>query len=411
MRRILAAAMATLMVLVAGCASTPSATTPKESAPPAGQQPAAKPAAEVKIGVVVPLTGAMAPLGTTVRNGHALALEVWNEKGGFKSLGGAKAVHIYADAQSDVQTARAETERLILREKVTVLTGSYASNLSYGATEIAEKHKVPFVVDTAVADDITERGFKYVFRVASTAGGFGQTTFTFTKEVLKPKSIGLVFENTLYGTSVSKRIRQLAKESGIPVVMDEAYEAKSVDMSPIVSKIKTTKPEVLLVTQYIADAVLLARQMAEQGAYVKAVVGNGGGHTIPDFIKSGGKNADLFYSVSAWNYDMKRPGVKEFTERFREKYGADPDQLAAQAYDTSMVVMNAIEAAASTDPEKIAAALRKTDLETLEGRIRFNEKGQNPATNIIIQVQNGKFVTVWPDAVKAQPHVYPMPPR
>ena len=119
---------------------------------------------DIKIGAIHPLTGFVARAGNQLKNGIDLAVEEINSKGGIKSLGGAKLAVLHTDSQGKAEIGQAEAERLIQRG-VVALMGCFQSNVTFNAMQIAEREKVPFLVTIAVADDITDRGFKYTFRI------------------------------------------------------------------------------------------------------------------------------------------------------------------------------------------------------------------------------------------------------
>ena len=373
---------------------------------------------EIRVGVILPFTGAMAPFAELCKRGHDIALEMWNEKGGFKSLKNAKAKYVYVDAQSDVQTGRTETEKLIIVDKVIGITGAYASSVTYGATEIAERYGIPFVVDTAVADNILERGFKTTFRTCINSTMFSNLGWQIVKNVILPRwtggelKIGVIVENTLMGTSMAQGYKKsIEKEPKTKLVLFDAYDPKSSDLSAIVLKIKSVRPDIIMCSQYISDAILLNNQMFELGVSLKARVGVGAGYTIPEFIQGAGKNVENVFAGTGWNYDVNPkgyPGIKEYVQRYQEKYKALPEQHSALSLAASLTLFDAIERAGSTDGEKILQALEKTDLQTAGGPVKFDKNHQNiVASQVAMQIQKGNFVTVWPDQAAAGKVIFP----
>ncbi|HHY94798.1 MAG TPA: ABC transporter substrate-binding protein, partial [Firmicutes bacterium] len=282
--------------------------------------------------------------------------------------------------------------------------------LSYGATEIAEKYRVPFVVDAGVGDDITQRGFKYTFRTCCTAWDYARTSFDLMQNMIKPKKVGIIVENSLYGQSVGKHLQKLCQDAGLDIVVNEAYDAKTVDFAPIVIKVKQAQPEVLLVAQYINDAIQLTNQLAQQGAKVNAIIGNGAGHTMPDYVRGCSGNAEGVFATGAWAPDIKWPEVPAYVQRYKDKYNDMPEQQGAISYLASWVLFDAIERAGSVEPEKITEALRSTNLSSsISGPIKFNDNGQVSVQPPCMQIQQGRFVTVWPPELAAGQPIYPVP--
>jgi len=366
----------------------------------------------IKIGNVEPLSGPSASVGIQGKQAREMAVEEINAAGGIKSQGGAKLELIYADSKSDPTVGVTETERLINTEKVQVVTGCWNSAVTYPATQVAERYGVPFVVPVAVRDTITDRGFKYIFRVAAKDSWWARDQFHFLKDMqaetgTQLKTVAFVFENGDWGTGFAEKWRELAKEAGYQVVLDEPYPSTATDLTPVVTKIKSANPDILLLVSNAADAILLTNTMAEMRVAPKVVLTSGGGHADPKYIENTGKNCLNLFDEVEWNTDINKPGVKETNAKFKAKYGYDMTGESVDAYVSMYVVADALERAASSDPQKIRDALAATDLKTgpasivsYEG-VQFDATGQNKNAGIVIvQIANvdGKMqrVTVWP---------------
>ena len=382
-------------------------------------------AEEVVIGNILPLSGSAAPIGMVGRQIRELAVEEINGSGGIQSLGGAKIKMIYADSRGDPKIAISEAERLINVDKVSLITGAYQSAVSFPSTEVAERYKVPYVVPVSVKDAITERGFKYVFRLAAKASWYARDQVRFLEAMSKIdpiNKVAMVYENTDWGQSTAEGWKPLLEKAGMEIVLDEPYPATTPDITPVVIKIKRAKPDAILFVSYAADAILLMNTLAELKVDVKAMVGSGGGHADPVFMKNTGKNCEYFFDAVEWAADLPRPGLKELNEKFKAKYGTFLSPEAANVYAAMYVIKNALESAASTDPKKIAEALRKTNFTGGKGfivaydKVSFDEEGQNPQAGLIVQkllMVDGQMdrVTVWPpySAREGFKPVYPIP--
>jgi branched-chain amino acid transport system substrate-binding protein len=190
----------------------------------------------------------------------------------------------------------------------------------------------------------------------------------------------------------------------------------------VVIKLKKAKPDAVLFVSYAADAILLQNTMAELEVYAKAMVGSGGGHADPVFIKNTGKNCLYFFDAVEWAADLPRPGLEELNQKFKERYGTFLSPEAANVYAAMYVLKDALERAASTDPKKIAEALRNTNYNSGPGyivsyeTITFDENGQNPNAGLIVQqhlLVDGEIerVTVWPPSAAREGFepMYPVP--
>jgi len=385
-------------------------------------------AADVVIGNILPLSGPVAPIGKVGRQIREMVVEEINAAGGIKSMGGAKLKMIYADSRGDPKVAMTEAERLITKDKVACITGAYQSAVTYPSTEVAERYKVPYLVPVSVRDAITERGFKYTFRVAAKASWYARDQINFIKALgertgFMPKKLAFVFENTDWGTSTAEGWRPLAKEAGFEVVLDEPYPANAPDLTPVVLKIKRAKPDFILFVSYIADATLLMNTIAEQEVDIMGMISSGGGHSDPKFIPNTGKNSLYHFDACEWEADLNRPGLKETNKKFKERYGYNISPEAANVYASMYVLKDALERAGSADPEKLREALAKTNYAKGPGmivpyaKISFDKSGQNPQAQLVVvqirQMPDGSIerCTIYPWAVGRAGYepIYPIP--
>ena len=374
---------------------------------------------EVVIGIAHPLTGPTARFGIVLKNGWEMAVEEINATGGIKSLGGAKMKLVFADVVNKTDLAASETERLINNYKPAMLAGCMASTLTLVATEIAERHKIPFIVDNATADKITERGFKYTFRPTQTSSVMARSSFKFLEDVTQktgvaPKRVAVVYEDTDYGIPYAKMVREKAKEAGWQLVADEPYPSGTPDLTLTVTKLKAANPDVLFCVGYINDIILLGRTIRDYKFEPKAIIHFGGATSMPDFFNALGKAAEYYFTGVAYAVDMKHPNLASMVKKYQEKFGELPNENADNGYIAAYVAKEVLEGAGSTDHEKIREAFLKVNIAqgpaTIEGPIKFLPNGElaNPR-GIITQNLGGKPATVWPFDIAADKVVYPIP--
>ena len=374
---------------------------------------------DIKVGILLPLSGAIAPIGQNNRRGHALAIEEVNAAGGIRSMGGAKLIMIDGDTQGKPEIGIQETEKLAAQGVVAIL-GAYQSNVTFPTTQIAEKTGVPYIDPVAIADTITEgRNFKYTFKVAPKASWYARDQLNFIKWVGeksgKPiKKIVLMYEDTLFGQSTSKGQEASAKELGVEVLEKIAYPAQTPDMTPTISKVKQLAPDALLLVSYIADAVLITKTMKELGVDVP-IIGTSAGHIDPAYIANLGPLAENSFTVGEWNPDLKKPGAAQIAERFQAKFGVPMNGHAAETYMSTMVLVDALERAGSADRDNLRDALSKTSICGERNIlpydcIKFDPSGQSPQGQLtMLQIQGGKFVSVWPSEIAAAMAIFPVP--
>ncbi len=177
--------------------------------------PAAEPAGgSLKVGVVLPLTGDEAKFGEIEKNSFLMGLDEINKAGG---VNGKKIDLLIEDDTGKPDVGRSAVEKLISRDKVICLTGGYSSSVTYGICAVAQQHKVPFLVTTGSADEITEKGWDYVFRINPPVSEYPKALESFLKEVVKPKTVAVLYENSLFGQSGSKKFVKLCDSMGIKV--------------------------------------------------------------------------------------------------------------------------------------------------------------------------------------------------
>jgi branched-chain amino acid transport system substrate-binding protein len=374
---------------------------------------------DVKVGILLPLSGSVAPIGINNRRGHELAIEEINAAGGIKALGGAKLVMIDGDTQGNPNVGIQETEKLA-RQGVVAIMGAYQSGVTFPTTQIAEKLKVPYIDPVAIADSITEgRNFKYTFKVSPKASWYARDQLAFLKDIGEQtgspvKSVVLMFEDTLFGKSSSEGQEQYAKEAGIEVLDKIAYPKDTPDLTATISRVKSLDPDALVLVSYISDAVLITKTLKELGVNIP-IVGTSAGHIDPAYVANLGPLADYSFTVGEWNPDLKKPGAKEINERFMKKFGIPMNGHAAETYMSTMVLRDALERAASTDREKLRDALAQTEICGEKNLlpydcIKFDASGQSEQGRLgILQIQKGEFVSVWPEELAPQKAVWPVP--
>ena len=377
-------------------------------------------AKEVKIGLVEPLSGPIAPIGRLDTGGVDIAVEEINSNGGIKSLGGAQLKIIKADSEGKSEVGMSATERLIQQE-VSAVMGAYQSAVTFVATQVAERFKTPFVVPVAVGDDITERGFRYTFRTGQNPrqlveGEIALIRYLNTLTTTPVKKVAIADEDSLSGQSMEKWRRKLYTEAGFDVVGSVAYPATTRDLSAEVSKIKAMKPDFLLRMGYVSDAILLTRAMYELDCNVMGMTDPSGG-AEPSYITELGKLSEYSFVSSMWDTRIKIPGVKEVAAVYKKKIGQELEYKAACYYCAVYMIKDALERCGSTDREKLRDAIASTNLKSGEKGninaydIQFDAKGQNSKATVLSgQVLDQKLTYVFPLKYAERKPVFPVPP-
>jgi branched-chain amino acid transport system substrate-binding protein len=366
----------------------------------------------IKVGVLLPLTGSQAKFGEIEKRSFEMAAEEINAKGG---VNGKKIELLFEDDTGKPDVGRSGVEKLISREKVPVITGGYSSSVTAAAAPVAQQFKVPFVICTGSADDVTEKGYDYVFRVNPPASEYPNAVKSFLQGVAKDvKTVALLYENSAFGQSSSKSFEQDAVDLGLKIVVKEGYQAGAIDFKPILTKVKAANPDMIYMVSYVMDASLLMRQSKELRINPKMFVGGGAGFTLPEFAKSAGDASDGVYSATLWVDTLPFPGAKQYSDNFRKKFGSETEYHGAEAYAAMYVVADALKRAKSITPKDVRDALAKTDMKTAFGPVKFISYGkktqQNKLDTYMVQWQKGTLEAVWPTSVATKKYIYPTPP-
>ena len=365
----------------------------------------------IKVGIILPFTGGQAKFGEMEWNSFVLGLEEINKAGG---INGRPLRLLKEDDNSKPAVGRAAAEKLISQDKVVILGGGYSSSVTAQIAAVAQQYKVPFLVNTGSADEITEQKRDYVFRLNPPAGEYFKGLTSFMTDVAKTKTVAIVHENSLFGQSSSKKFAKECEKLGLKVVLKEGYEEGSLTFKPLINRIKAKKPDLVYMVSYVMDAALLINNARSLRLNPKLFVGGGAGFTMPEFAKKTGKNCQHVYSATLWTPSVPYPGAKDYHEKYLKRHGSLPDYHGAEAYAAIYVIADVLKRAKELTPKAIREALAATDMMTAFGPVKFISYGkktqQNSLPTYLAQWQDGKLETVWPKSVATKPYVYPVPP-
>jgi branched-chain amino acid transport system substrate-binding protein len=370
----------------------------------------------LKVGVLLPLSGPIASLGNDVHRGFQMARDFVNAAGG---VFGRPVEFAVADVPGSTE-ATSQANRLITNERVRVIVGSYASSISFAASQVAERNRVIYLEQGAVADDITTRGFRHLFRLIYPASELGNAAAEFTTDRVIPgcgleagkARIAILAEDSFYGVAVSEGARRWFREKGINVVDATTYSYRTNDLSSIVQRYKSLQPDILMLCQYTPDAILFWRQAREANLQVKAVVANGGGHNVNEFAEALGDDVNGIFNAGTSvfiNPDGLQPETAQLFHRFHEEHprrfdGRIPSAHTGMGFNAMWLLLNDIlPAAGAMDVERIrqaALAMDKPVGSCIVGwGVRFDPRTQNNtrAFPTIDQWQHRQIRTIGPD--------------
>jgi branched-chain amino acid transport system substrate-binding protein len=386
MRHVRAAVLMTMAVFAAACEKK--AVEAPKGAPPAA---AAIPAGDtILIGHVGSLTGSEASFGTSTENGIRLAIEDINAKGGIK--GKRVAAKTYDDQGKPEEAAVAAT-RLITQDKVAVLIGEVASSRSLAMAPIADANQVPQISPTSTNPRVTKDGDKtrpYVFRVCFIDPFQGTVMAKFARENLKLKKVAILRDvGSDYSVGLADYFKKKFEELGGTIVNDQSFKSGDQDFKAQLTTIKGKAPEMIYVPGYYTDVALVARQARELG--IKVPLGGGDGWDSSKLYEIAQGALDGSYFSNHYTDENPDPLIQTFVKRYREKFGATPDSMAALGYDAAHVAFDAMARAPDLSGPAVAAAIAATKgFPGVGGTITIDADHNAVKSAVVLRIEKNK---------------------
>ncbi|HEB72789.1 MAG TPA: ABC transporter substrate-binding protein [Nitrospirae bacterium] len=417
----------------------------------------ARAADPIKVGILLPITGKHAKFGEIEKLSFEMAVAEINKKGG---VNGRLIKLIIEDTTGKPDVGRSAAEKLISQDKVVMLGGGYSSSVTAATAGVAINKGFPFLVNTGSADIITQptahtpsgkkaaklkkslkkekdkakiakikkeiaafqaRADKEVerilprfsiFRLNPPVSEYASGLEGFLAEVVKPKTVAILHENSLFGTKGAASFEKSAKRLGIKVLLKEGYDAGAVDFKPLLAKVKSKNPDLVYMVSYILDASLLMNQSMELKMNPKLFAGAAAGFTLPEFKENAGKASEKVVSATLWHQSLPLPGAKEYFDKFRKKYNRDTEYHGAEAYSAAYVIADVLKRAKSHKAKDIRTALAQTDMMTVFGPVKFVSYkqmiNQNKLETYVVQWIDGKLRMIWPKNLSKTHYVYPV---
>ncbi len=390
----------------------------------AGRARAADPA-EVKIAMVVPLSGAWSKSGIGEQQGARMAIDEINASGGIKALGGAKMKLIEIDAGDSAAKAKEAAQKLLAdHPDLSGGFGCWLSTFTLAVTEVTEPAELPWMT-LSYSDVITGRGMKYVFQSSPTADAQAEQLVPIIADLAtkargrKPRRMALIGDNTAASVSFYKPIRgHIVKDLDLTMTVDEIFTPPLTDASKIVQQLRENVPDfAVLQSTSVPDDRKLLDSFFDFGLTSKKMplVGSGGHWCSTDLIKLVGADGveNLIVGLANWPGKKAADVTKRFIERTKEPwFGHDP----LFAYAHVKILAAAMEMAGSADRRKIGIALHSMDLKDgpadlfPDGRVSYDEKGRRRGAGLcVVQYQNGVPLAVFPETIAVTEATWPRP--
>lgn len=364
-------ATAILAAAIAGCGGNSSSTSN---------------ANEAKVALLTTTSGAAAAYGESIKNGAELAVAQINA-----DANNVKINLLVEDTKGDKNEAINAMNKVISKDKVVAVIGPMLSGEMMAAGPIANKNKVVALGTSTTAEGITDIG-EYIFRNAVPESIAVDAAIRQAHKVLGYKTAAIMYSNNNdQMVSVNNTAKKALESEGVQIVATETFADKDTDFSAQLTKIQQAKPDIIIVASLYQEGALIMKKMRELGMNQPVVGSNG--FNSPAFIKNAGASADGAIVGTPWFPNKDDQKVRDFRKAYVEKYGHEPDQFAAQAYDAVFLYEAALKAAGSTtDREKFRNALKGiTDFIGVTGKFQFNEK-RDPSMEVqVLQIKNGQF--------------------
>jgi branched-chain amino acid transport system substrate-binding protein len=367
----------------------------------------------VLVGAVNSLTGRFAAQGTAVQRGLELAIEEARAAGRLNGLTIELATR---DDEGKPDRAVAAAEDLLGRRRAVALVGGYVDTLVGPLSEVAERSRRPYLATASLDERLSQRGYRYFFRISS-AAAYVEAMTGFVADQVKARRVVILSSNTPGAAQLGRRQRERFERAGIAIPLAETFGAGMTDFAPFLARVRDAGADVLVANAFFADHLVLVRQLRGLEVNLKGYLG-AFGMEFPEVVHELGPASDLLFGTSGWQPGMTLPGTEEasraFVGAYRARFGGAPPPLAMHGHAAGSALVAALRAlrarGAAPEPEALRDELLRVDLPHPLSRIRFNAQG-DPLhyERVILQLQQGNPVVVYPPARATGRAIYPMP--
>lgn len=385
--------LTTLLAACAPAATQPPATNEVISQPteaPAATDTPAQSSEPIYIGVSGPLTGQNARYGAQWKKGFDLALEEIN---GASGINGRLLEYIFEDSQSDPKQSVVVAQKFVADERIVVELGDFSSTASMAASQIYQRGELVQFGFTNSHPDFTQAGGDYTWSNSVTQSQAAPALADFAIETLELKKLAVFYLNTDWGKTSYELFAAHAKEIGAEIVSEQAYLPDEKDFRSAITAVRDANPDGIILYSYQADGALIVQQIRDAGLE-QPIVG-GGSLQSPDFLKLGGTAVEGVYILGEFLPSDPSPTVQEFVKKYQAKYNEEPDLFAVHAYDTIVLIAEAIKLGGPTRAGIHDALAKLKDVPSVtNGTVTFDletRRVQAPKFSPIL-VKDGKFV-------------------
>jgi branched-chain amino acid transport system substrate-binding protein len=350
----------------------------------------------IKIGLIQPVTGPAAYDGQSVINGARLAEAELNAAGGVL---GKKVEVLLQDGKADPAESLNAAEKLLDRDKVSVLIGAWASSATLTVMPLAQRYEVPLIVETSTAEKITEAGNPWVFRISSNSKIDADALQPYLVSKLGLKKVAFMAANNDFGRAVVNNWSRVLTPQGATVVATEYHKPGETNFAPTLTKLKNSGADSIVITSDVTTVSNIIKQSYEHGLKGLNRIVTSGNPAEAIMPLAGREASEGMLVQNYWLPYAPPPGQEDASAKFVAAYKARyPDRIAdkyaTSGYDAVQLAAAAIKAANSAEPAKIRDALRTIKLPALQGVIEFDKQQQARPYQSISRVEAGKPVIV-----------------
>jgi branched-chain amino acid transport system substrate-binding protein len=355
----------------------------------------------IVIGASLPLTGDFAQPGGAAKRGYDVWLEMVNARGGI--LGRPVKLTILDDASSQ-DTVVSDYNRLITRDKVDLLLGTFSSLLNLPASAVAERNRMLYVEPAGGAPALFERKFRYLFFAQQATAPHQADVFVDWVKSLpadqRPKTAAYPTQDDPFTRPVIETMRKALESAGVKTVYSTVYPPETANFDTIANTIKARNPDLLAQGAVFEDGIGLVRSVIKVGYSPKLLFQTSAPSNSDQYAKGVGEanTEGVFYTVS-WSPEAKYPLNQEFVQKYREKFNRLPEEDAADAFAAAQVLQAAAEAVGEIDQDKMADWLHANQVDTILGPLRWDATGAPQSDFLLAQWQNGESEIVLPKEV------------
>jgi branched-chain amino acid transport system substrate-binding protein len=364
----------------------------------------------IVIGVPLPLSGKQMKDGQMMKDSFEMAKKFINKS---KGINGRSLRLVYADDQGEKTTGQRAVRNLVNNSKAVMLVGGHTSAVTYAMAKTADKLDLPFLVCTAASDRITRKRWKNIYRLNPPVSEYTKGLEDFWIKNIKPKSLSIFYENSMFGIDGATHMMGFCQENGIEIGAFLGYDRTKTDPAyfrSILALQVDAPPDLIYMISRLDDGAALVKAI-RQVKINSLLCGGAGGFTSQEFIKRAGKAGNQLVTATLWSPKLPYPGAKKYYDDFLKAYSYPSDYHGAEAYSALLVAADALKRAQSMSSANIRAALDKTYIMTPFGPVKFYSyegfERQNTVRTLVLQIIDNKFEVIWPPDIASADFVRP----